>query len=338
MPSRSSASAFDRLAPDQRAAVELVLRQGRSYGELAEMLGMPEDTIRARARNGLTGLAPDQLPPTRAGEIADWLLGQQSEAHGARTRALLLSRSDAARAGRRRSPSRCARPRAASPCPRSRPRPTRPASTRVSGSSAARRGRGRDGARDARVRAATAATPTARPRAATPRGRRAPAPGDAGDPAASSGGSSRLGGALLIGAAVDARRGRARVRLHARRRRRRTRPPRRRSRRDRHRDARGLGQRHPPQGPGGLEGGRADAALPGQRRDRAVRDRRAGRRAQPAGETYSLWFRKSDGGGAAARRRQGPGGREGRAARRPARATTTSTSSRSGSPRTTRSS
>jgi len=79
MPSRSSASAFDRLAPDQRAAVELVLRQGRSYGELADMLGMPEETIRARARNGLTGLAPDVLPPPRVGEIADWLLGQQSE-------------------------------------------------------------------------------------------------------------------------------------------------------------------------------------------------------------------------------------------------------------------
>src|SRR4051794_19839534 len=89
MPPRSSATAFDRLAPDQRAAVELVLRQGRSYGELADLLGMPEETIRARARNGLSGLAPDLLPPTRAGEIADWLLGQQSETHAARTRALL---------------------------------------------------------------------------------------------------------------------------------------------------------------------------------------------------------------------------------------------------------
>src|SRR3954467_9701943 len=91
MPSRSSAAAFDQLAPDQRAAVELVLRQGRSYGELADLLGMPEETIRARARNGLTGLAPDLPAPSRAGEIADWLLGQQSQAHAARTRALVLS-------------------------------------------------------------------------------------------------------------------------------------------------------------------------------------------------------------------------------------------------------
>jgi hypothetical protein len=84
-----SATAFERLAPDQRAAVELVLRQGRSYGELADLLGMPEETIRARARNGVVALAPDLPAPQRAGEICDWLLGQQSESHAARTRALL---------------------------------------------------------------------------------------------------------------------------------------------------------------------------------------------------------------------------------------------------------
>src|SRR3954451_18480901 len=86
----SRATAFDRLAPDQRAAVELVLRQGRSYGELSELLGMPEETIRGRARGGLAALAPDLPAPARSGEIADWLLGQQAEAHAARTRALLL--------------------------------------------------------------------------------------------------------------------------------------------------------------------------------------------------------------------------------------------------------
>src|SRR3954451_2295646 len=89
MSSRSSASAFDRLAPDQRAAVELVLRPGRSYGELADLLGMPEETIRARARNGVAALAPDLVAPARAGEIADWLLGQQPPAHAESTRALL---------------------------------------------------------------------------------------------------------------------------------------------------------------------------------------------------------------------------------------------------------
>ncbi len=76
------------LAPDQRAAVELVLRRGLSYGELADLLGLPEETVRARARAGLEALAPDLPPPPRAGEIADWLLGQQAPAHAARTQAL----------------------------------------------------------------------------------------------------------------------------------------------------------------------------------------------------------------------------------------------------------
>jgi len=203
MPSRSSASAFDRLAPDQRAAVELVLRQGRSYGELAEMLGMPEDTIRARARNGLTGLAPDQLPPPRVGEIADWLLGQQSEAHGARTRALLLSDPSASRwAATVADALRTAQGGESVPA-----LPTAPdeATTRVNGSAHATAGE-----------AATARDDAARPGGATtaadgggpPSGDATAADGggppssDAGDPAASSGGSSRLGGALLIGAAV----------------------------------------------------------------------------------------------------------------------------------------
>src|SRR3954469_13385603 len=79
------------MAADQRAAVELVLRQGRSYGELPDLLGLPEETIRARARGGLAALAPDLPAPARSGEIADWLLGQQSESHGTRTRALLLA-------------------------------------------------------------------------------------------------------------------------------------------------------------------------------------------------------------------------------------------------------
>jgi Sigma-70, region 4 len=183
MPSRSSASAFDRLAPDQRAAVELVLRQGRSYGELADMLGMPEDTIRARARNGVTGLAPDLLPPSRAGEIADWLLGQQSEAHGARTRALLLGDPGAARWAATVAEALRAAPGGES-VPALPSAPDEPAS-RVNGSSPHEVGE--------------AATPRADAAAAD--GGEPPS-GGADEAAASSGGSSRLGGALLIGAAV----------------------------------------------------------------------------------------------------------------------------------------
>jgi hypothetical protein len=77
MPPRA-VNAFERLAPDQRAAVELVLR-GRGYAELAGLLGIPEATVRERARGGLEALAPDLPPPARAGEIADWLLGQDGD-------------------------------------------------------------------------------------------------------------------------------------------------------------------------------------------------------------------------------------------------------------------
>src|SRR3954468_2320778 len=82
---------LDSLAADKRAAVELVLRRGLSYGELASLLDVPEETIRERARAGLEALAPDLPPPARSGEIADWLLGQQAPAHAARTRTLVTS-------------------------------------------------------------------------------------------------------------------------------------------------------------------------------------------------------------------------------------------------------
>ena len=37
---------FDQLSDEQRAIVELVLQQGKSYEELAEMLDMPEARVR----------------------------------------------------------------------------------------------------------------------------------------------------------------------------------------------------------------------------------------------------------------------------------------------------
>ena len=164
-----SATAFERLAPDQRAAVELVLRQGRSYGELAELLGMPEETIRARARNGLAALAPDLPAPARVGEICDWLLGQQSESHAARTRALLESDPAALRWA-----ETVAAPLREAPGGESVPAP---------GADASRNGAGvrlDKGARD-----------------------EPPAPDDgAPDRDAPRGRSSRLGGALIIGASV----------------------------------------------------------------------------------------------------------------------------------------
>jgi Sigma-70, region 4 len=89
-------SPLDTLAPDQRAVLELVLRQGRSYGELSELLAIPERDVRARADAGLRALAGEPEPGVDSGRIADWLLGQQSDAEAERTRTA-IARSDAAR-------------------------------------------------------------------------------------------------------------------------------------------------------------------------------------------------------------------------------------------------
>jgi Sigma-70, region 4 len=84
------------LAPDQRAVLELVMRQGRSYGELAELLEIPEREVRARADAGLRALAGEPAEGVDSGRIADWLLGQQPDDDAERTRAA-VARDDAAR-------------------------------------------------------------------------------------------------------------------------------------------------------------------------------------------------------------------------------------------------
>src|ERR671915_844458 len=78
------------LAPDQRAVLELLLRQGRSYPELSELLGIPESAVRTRAHGALAQLAPDRPAPVgEDGAVADWLLGQQDEEEAAGTRAAI---------------------------------------------------------------------------------------------------------------------------------------------------------------------------------------------------------------------------------------------------------
>ena len=73
-------SRLDELAPEQRAALSLVLRQGKSFGELAGILGIPEQALHDRAHAALAMLAPGrgrELTPERRQEIGDYLLGQQ---------------------------------------------------------------------------------------------------------------------------------------------------------------------------------------------------------------------------------------------------------------------
>lgn len=56
-------SQYDRLPPDQRAVLSLVLDRGRSYAEVADMLGLPESAVRDRAHAALDALAEEAGRP-----------------------------------------------------------------------------------------------------------------------------------------------------------------------------------------------------------------------------------------------------------------------------------
>jgi len=90
---------FDQLTPEKRAIVELVLQQGKTYPELAEMLGMPEPRVRELARDALVELAPVSVRGVEndwRGQLADYVLGQQSGPEATATKGH-LRRSEAAR-------------------------------------------------------------------------------------------------------------------------------------------------------------------------------------------------------------------------------------------------
>ena len=90
---------FDQLSDEQRAIVELVLQQGKSYDELSDMLGIPETRVRERAREALVQLAPVSVRGVEEdwrGQLADYVLGQQAGPELTATRGH-LRRSEAAR-------------------------------------------------------------------------------------------------------------------------------------------------------------------------------------------------------------------------------------------------
>ncbi|HZC13763.1 MAG TPA: sigma factor-like helix-turn-helix DNA-binding protein, partial [Thermoleophilaceae bacterium] len=90
---------LDQLSAEQRAIVELVLQQGKSYSELADMLGMPEARVRELARQALVELAPVSVRAVEEdwrGQLADYVLGQQAGSEATATKGH-LRRSEAAR-------------------------------------------------------------------------------------------------------------------------------------------------------------------------------------------------------------------------------------------------
>jgi hypothetical protein len=91
---------FDDLPADQKAVLQLVLRQGRTYEEIAGLLKISPEAVRDRALTALDAIGPDDLaglPEDRQDEVGDYLLGQQSASARAGTRQL-LERDEPARA------------------------------------------------------------------------------------------------------------------------------------------------------------------------------------------------------------------------------------------------
>jgi hypothetical protein len=89
---------LDSLPADQRAALQLLLKQGQSYDQLASLLGIGPDAVRDRAHAAVAGLGPaTDLSESDRAAIADYLLGQQSESEREGTR-LVIAGSDSAQA------------------------------------------------------------------------------------------------------------------------------------------------------------------------------------------------------------------------------------------------
>jgi hypothetical protein len=72
---------FDQLPAEQRAIIELVVQRGRTYEDLADMLDMSPARVRELARAALLELSPataERVDPDWRGQLADYLLGQQT--------------------------------------------------------------------------------------------------------------------------------------------------------------------------------------------------------------------------------------------------------------------
>jgi hypothetical protein len=90
---------FDQLPAEQRAILELVIQRRQSYEDLGEMLGMPTSRVRQLAREALVSLSSRsaaRVDQDWRGQVADYLLGQQTGPEGTATRGH-LKRSEPAR-------------------------------------------------------------------------------------------------------------------------------------------------------------------------------------------------------------------------------------------------
>jgi hypothetical protein len=82
---------IESLNDGQRAVLQLLLRRGKSYDEIAALLKSDAAAIRSRAHGAVELLGPDgtDVDADRRNEIADYLLGQQTASQRAATREYL---------------------------------------------------------------------------------------------------------------------------------------------------------------------------------------------------------------------------------------------------------
>jgi len=86
----SAMPTLDSLPGDQRAVLEMVLKRGRSYDEIARLLSLDRAAVRERAQIALDTIGPHTaVAPEHQHRIADYLLGQLSDAEAAEVRDVL---------------------------------------------------------------------------------------------------------------------------------------------------------------------------------------------------------------------------------------------------------
>ena len=163
---------LDALPADQRAVLQLLVKQDQTYEDLSGLLNIDSAAVRERAHAALEALGPDtgrRLAPERRAEVSDYLLGQQSASERAATRDHLAG-SASARAWAR-VVADALRPLAAGPLPEIP-----------------------EEAPEAEPAEEEGPSPSAAPTGREPITQAEPARGTASEPR-----SSRLGGALLLG-------------------------------------------------------------------------------------------------------------------------------------------
>lgn len=85
-------SRLDSLPADQKATLQLLLKQGKTYDELAGLLRLDRTAVRDRALDALAALGPEDpggLTEARQDELGDYLLGQQTASARQSTREFL---------------------------------------------------------------------------------------------------------------------------------------------------------------------------------------------------------------------------------------------------------